>query len=538
MNFRLSIRSSLAALVAACLLPASVVALGLLAYAYHHDKEQMLESSLTTARTISYLVDKHFSNVEATLNALSTSPSLSLGDIPAFYWQAREALLTQDVANLVLTDPAGGQVMNTLRPLHTVLPPNGSSIRFNDFGDTGKAVISNLFQGEVAGRPVIAVAVPVRRSGETLYGLSAGMSPQVFETMLREQRLPAQWHSALIDRNGTIVARGRDAQSHVGRPASPALLAALDKSDEGTFKGVTATGIATYSAYKRSPLTGWTVVIGIPVEHMAGQLRQALSGLIFTIVGLFVAGLIMARLLGNRITGAITGLTAPAIALGEGKTVEVPPLPLLEADQVGRALVRASEMLEQARYQAMHDVLTGLANRALFYEIIGQQVSMANRNGTDVSVLFIDLDRFKPVNDRYGHAMGDHLLVHVAAQLRNSLRASDVAARLGGDEFAAVLIGADARYAPAVARKILDNLSSPVMLGSAQVCITASIGIASYPQDGRSVRDLLHAADEAMYKAKAAGRNQVVSAGEAHGPYSRENPPVGVVGGDAELHRD
>ncbi len=497
-------------MMAVCLVPASIVGVGLLMYSYHQSKLQLIENSLTMARTISHLVDQHFSNVESTLQALSTSPSLSSGDTSAFYWQAKEALLTQKVANIVLTDANGLQLMNTLKPLGETLPENGSQIRVHDFRVGNTAIVSNLFKGKVAGRPVIAVAVPVRRSGQTLYGLSAGMSPDIFETMLRQQKLPSQWLSAVVDRNGVIVSRIGSPRSYVGQPATAELKHAMAESDEGRFDGMTPDGVPTYSVFKRSERTGWTVVIGVPTQYIDGQLRQALSSL-FTVIGVvFLAGLLATRLLGNRIVAAISALVSPAAALGSGKVVTVPPLPLVEADQVGKALMRASEMLAQTRYQATHDSLTGLPNRVLFHEIIGQQVSLAERNKTSLSLLYIDLNRFKPVNDQYGHAAGDRLLVHVAMQLRRSLRESDFAARLGGDEFAVVLIGTGAANAVRVASKILEKLAVPLVLDTATVQAGASVGIASYPENGRGVQELLHAADEAMYQAKAAGENQII----------------------------
>ena len=515
MTFQLSIRSSITILAAVCLVPASTVALGVFAYSYHQHKRQMLENSLTTTRTISYLVDKHFSNVESTLHALATSPSLVAGDLPAFYWQAKEALLTQKIANIVLTAPDGTQVMNTLRPFGAPLPGNLSNIRVSDFGATDSVMVSNLFAGKVASRPVIAVAVPVRRSGQNLYGLSGGMSPDVFDAMLREQRLPAPWITGLIDRNGTVVARIGGATPGIGQPISARLRAALADADEGTFEGSTPEGVPTYAAFKRSAATGWTVVIGIPQEYVTGQLRRVLSGVFFAILAVVSAAVVVARLLGRRIAGAISALTAPATALGEGRKVTVAPLGLAEADKVGKALVRASEMLERARHQATHDPLTGLGNRALFHEIVMQQLAVACRTGAQLAVLYIDLDKFKPVNDQHGHAAGDRLLVHVAQQLRGSLRDSDFAARLGGDEFAVVLAGTGADHAAAVAAKILDGLCAPLDLGQVQVRVGASVGIACYPTHGRNLRELLHAADTAMYEAKSAGANRAVLAGPA-----------------------
>lgn len=107
------------------------------------------------------------------------------------------------------------------------------------------------------------------------------------------------------------------------------------------------------------------------------------------------ASLLVVRLLGVRIVRSIAALTVPAIALGEGRRVTGPPLHLAKADEVGKALLRASDMLEEARYQVNHDVLTGLANRALVYETVNHQVSFAKRNATWLSLLYIDLDGWR-----------------------------------------------------------------------------------------------------------------------------------------------
>lgn len=513
-----SIRSSLSLLVAACLFPVALASAGLLFYGYWQSKDQMLDDARAAAETASSLVDTHFSNVAATLHALATSPSLTRHDLAAFYEQAKQVLPTQNVANIVLTDRQGQQVLNTLRPFGSELPENGSRIRTQHFGDSNEPLISDLFYGQVANRPVIAIAVPVRREGEVIYGLSTGMSPQPFVNLLARLNLPPNWVTAVVDSEGKVVARSHDMQKHVGQTVSRSLIQAWNDRDEGHVSGEADDGDASLSVYKRSPASGWSVIISIPPHSLEQELRKTMAALGLAIVLLFAFSLTMARRLGTRITHAIRSLTGPAIALGEGGKVEVPPLQLAEADEVGKALVRASEMLELARYQATHDMLTGMGNRTLFHEILSQQLTLAVRNATPLSVLFIDLDGFKPVNDTYGHAAGDKLLCHVAARLRIALRGSDFAARLGGDEFAVILVGADENSATRVAEKILRSLTVPCLLDGRDISVSASIGIASYPQSGKDIRELLHAADEAMYRAKAAGKNQVIVATPAASP--------------------
>jgi diguanylate cyclase (GGDEF)-like protein/PAS domain S-box-containing protein len=172
---------------------------------------------------------------------------------------------------------------------------------------------------------------------------------------------------------------------------------------------------------------------------------------------------------------------------------------------------------QEMRHLASHDSLTGLANRALFSDRLEQALLHAKRDDNMLAVLYFDLDKFKPVNDTYGHGMGDQLLVQVARRVRSSLRKSDSLARLGGDEFA-VLLATCASSADAmnVAGNILGLLNAPFNIDGVVLPISGSVGVAVYPDCGPDANHLVHCADQAMYAAKQQGRNQVaLSAGEA-----------------------
>ncbi len=159
-------------------------------------------------------------------------------------------------------------------------------------------------------------------------------------------------------------------------------------------------------------------------------------------------------------------------------------------------------------HDAFHDRLTGLANRALCLDRIGQAMRRARRTDECIAVLFVDLDRFKLVNDSLGHAAGDRLLLGIADRLRAVVRPADTVARLGGDEFCVVLESIhNAEDAHTVADRTQSALAAPFNLGGQQVFATASIGIAVHDDSHRSADDLLRAADLAMYKAKSNGRN-------------------------------
>ena len=168
--------------------------------------------------------------------------------------------------------------------------------------------------------------------------------------------------------------------------------------------------------------------------------------------------------------------------------------------------LKASE--EKIHRNAYYDSLTQLPNRALFHDRLEQNVKHAERTSNPLALLFIDLDGFKEVNDRAGHAAGDQLLQESARRLRACVRGSDTVARIGGDEFTVILSEVnDIRHIEILAQTILDALAKPFEVGASTYFISGSMGITLCPQDGRTPDELLRNADQAMYVAKQAGRN-------------------------------
>lgn len=156
---------------------------------------------------------------------------------------------------------------------------------------------------------------------------------------------------------------------------------------------------------------------------------------------------------------------------------------------------------------AHHDALTNLPNRVLFLDRLKQSLIYSKRNKVNTFVLFLDLDRFKEVNDTYGHDIGDELLKKVAQRLKNSLRNEDTVARLGGDEFTIIVREITYNNMLEIAKKIIDNMQTLFFIGDIKLHSTFSIGISSYPSDGENAEDLLKNADTAMYTAKESGKN-------------------------------
>jgi diguanylate cyclase (GGDEF)-like protein/PAS domain S-box-containing protein len=196
----------------------------------------------------------------------------------------------------------------------------------------------------------------------------------------------------------------------------------------------------------------------------------------------------------------------------DGTTVEVDlmrrPAPASDGDR--RVwLLRDASVRQRAeaglREQALHDPLTGLANRALLHDRLTSAIAVAQRQDTPVSLLMLDLDGFKAVNDTWGHHAGDLVLIEIATRLSGTLRESDTAARLGGDEFVLMLPATPLVGAIETSRALVDFIVAPITIEGKPLTVGASIGIAVFPNHGRDAEVLLAAADSAMYDAKRSG---------------------------------
>lgn len=181
-------------------------------------------------------------------------------------------------------------------------------------------------------------------------------------------------------------------------------------------------------------------------------------------------------------------------------------------------ITEKKEKDELIHWQANYDPLTNLPNRRLFHDRLGQAIKMAHRTKFPVGLLFIDLDHFKEINDKLGHAVGDSLLMEAAKRISGCLREADTVSRLGGDEFTVILpeIG-DKSQAMRIAQKIVEEMARPFFFLNNEngYHISASVGIAVYPEDASTLESLLRCADNAMYSAKAGGRNCFICYSEA-----------------------
>ncbi|HJV50579.1 MAG TPA: EAL domain-containing protein [Noviherbaspirillum sp.] len=223
-----------------------------------------------------------------------------------------------------------------------------------------------------------------------------------------------------------------------------------------------------------------------------------------------VSGMALPLKAGSQIIGSLTVYSREANAFSMDEVMVAEEL----ADNLayGIAALRAEaarrQYAQQLEYHASHDLLTGLPNRALLHDRLNQAIAYASRYCYQIWVLFLDLDRFKFVNDSLGHTAGDTLLKVIAQRLQGAVRETDTVARLGGDEFVLVLPERlDERLATSIVQRVMDAIAEPVRVEEHEFVLGCSIGVAAYPGDGVDPETLIRHADIAMYRAKESGRN-------------------------------
>ena len=268
---------------------------------------------------------------------------------------------------------------------------------------------------------------------------------------------------------------------------------------------------------------GYKLAAVVPItETQQGLLQLGGSILLWTLLAILITVLLLYRNISTILIQPLHALRQAASAIARGElTVRSP---LYARDEIGELVEAFNYMGEellgshkQINELAFHDPLTGLANRRLFTINLDNAIQQARRNETPLALLFVDLDNFKRINDTLGHEIGDLLLIEVATRIHNCMRATDLVtheerrgdvSRLGGDEFTALLTSIEnSGNAFLVARRVLDAISRPLQLAGHELYITASIGIAVYPQDGADAMALMKSADTAMYHAKGQGKN-------------------------------
>ncbi len=656
---RWRIGSVLLWLVLACLLPGMVGTGVMFALQYREGRAQLEYDMITTARALVRAVDNQLLVARASALSLATSEHLAEGDLTAFDAHAREVLAATGVGmNVVISDPQGQQLLNTLKTPGEALPRHGNPPSVEQVVTSGQAVISPLYTSGVLGKPVLSVDVPVWRNGQVHQVLSLGLLPTDFAGILAAQRFPTEQLAAIFDPTGTIVARTVGAETYVGQKGTPEYIARILASPEGAMKTVTREGVPTLSAWSRSTVTGWSVGIGITRATLERDLQHKLGRLALLMLALLGLGLLLAWVAANRIADSLRALRQQALALSAGvawpehaehvrESAEVSDVlhqtarqlatraaelneahrlagfgvwryqpgsaTLVVSDSVREMLgrdvgafrelrgtvfdattwaelkathlaaldgstsyemevparradgqmlwlqlkgepvrdargqlveVRGSVLnitsrkeaelaLEHARLVHVHqleeavatrtasltaanealqrlshtDVLTQLNNRLSTNERMRQEFLRMKRHGQPYAVLFIDIDRFKRINDTYGHETGDEVLRQLAQVLQGAARVTDFVARYGGEEFLVLLPDTSEAGALTLGEKIRQAVATQSFPVVGEV--TVSVGVSVARGADKNEEEVVHRADKALYRAKSEGRNRV-----------------------------
>jgi diguanylate cyclase (GGDEF)-like protein len=345
-----------------------------------------------------------------------------------------------------------------------------------------------------------------------------------FLDRLQETQLGATGGFLLISPEDKLVVASSDPAMILRPTPRPGVNLLHDRAMagyRGTGVTINAKGVEELSAMVTVPSTGWFVVARMPTREAfrpVKAVRQFTATASMALLITILASMLIAL---PRILRPLTDAARAMRDMAEGKT-KLAPLPVVRNDEVGELvkgfnfLVERLHVEEAAReasetrlkYLAHHDSLTGLYNRAMLEDRLAQALARSERDGSQLALLFCDLDGFKPINDQYGHDAGDEVLRQIAHRLTDGRRRIDTVARLGGDEFVILLTGLrDARSgAAAVARQCLDVIGEPFEVEGKILTLGMSIGIALHAGVAVAPSYLMAQADIAMYRAKREGK--------------------------------
>ncbi|WP_454457093.1 diguanylate cyclase domain-containing protein [Thauera phenylacetica] len=388
------------------------------------------------------------------------------------------------------------------------------------------------------GRPAAQLATPVVNAAGTPRGVIVASVDLNGVFALLAADLPADFQLYLANSAGDYLIHPDPARTFgfdKGRRVRvqdefPAIQAVVDGRagesmlDSATGEHARAPLVAAFIAARAQLRTDeGAFILGLarPRANVLAELDPLRSIMLQIVIGMSLTGILLAAILARAITHPIEVLGA-AVQNFSGKG-EAPALPVERQDEIGALARRFAELRTQIGQQlaelehrrselehlARHDALTGLPNRALFDDRMAVALAAARRDDGRLALLFVDVDHFKPINDRLGHVVGDRVLEGVAARIRQCIRESDTAARVGGDEFVVLLPGiASTADAARVADKIRAAIDRPFVIDGHALAVSVSMGLAHYPQDGTDATTLARHADRAMYRDKAEGKAQ------------------------------
>lgn len=356
------IRTRLLVLILAILVPTFTAATLAVGYVYLEERQAQENGVKEAVRAFALLVDNELETKEGTLLALATSPSLARGDLAEFERHARVLAPTAETA-IILHSPDGRQLVNTRAAPGTPLPTRRISNMDELMAKYGpdRTLVSDLFLAPVGGRHDFALQVPVRINGSIRYFLSMGVNASTLQELMTEQRFPATWVASIIDRQGRIVARSRDAEQFRGRSVSGTALQNFAARVEGVFAGRNLSGTPATAFFSTVPDSQWRVLVSIPKSELQRVPLHAAAYLAGIMAALLVLAALLARRFGKRAIAPIEYLGRSAEDLGQGREVAYAPQGIAEIDAVAHRMADASLQIRRAQAELEQRVAEAVA---------------------------------------------------------------------------------------------------------------------------------------------------------------------------------
>jgi diguanylate cyclase (GGDEF)-like protein len=393
----------------------------------------------------------------------------------------------------------------------------------------GRSMVGQAVMGRAANQPIVPMAVPIRDATGNIRAVLAGITATAapgFLDLLQQISIGETGGFLLIDPVAQVIVAATKPELVLAATAAPGVNILHDKALKGwRGSGITtnAQGVEEIAAFASIPSTGWFVVARLPTAEAFTTIKRVQRYVLRNAVVIVSIFLVLLAVGLTYIFRPLATAAKHAVQMTHGE-LPLAPLPVVRDDEVGNLTSAFNQLLEkliasraELAVMANHDVLTGLPNRLLLVDRMKQTLARSERNATALAVLFMDLDGFKPINDRLGHEAGDIALKEVSKRLSSVVRETDTIARVGGDEFVIVISDLDPHaemasgVAQAVADKCIEVVSQPMEIKNETLVIGISIGIAM--GTGKSSFDeLVSLADTAMYKVKQTGQGRPIFA--------------------------
>jgi diguanylate cyclase (GGDEF)-like protein len=385
-------------------------------------------------------------------------------------------------------------------------------------------VIGEAYRDAARDKPAVVIAVPIKAASGQLLGAMAGkLNFDTLERLLATFAVGQAGRLHLVDRHGRFLVSSAPMAGALATRLPVAAVRHLASAGDGTASYADVHGQAVIGTMRPVSALGWTMVAEIARAEAYARVSRQRNVTLVMLVGLMIGVGLAAYVLALSVVRPLERLTAGAKQVGAGDfDVQIPVLDYGEVGYLTRTFNTMVSRLRDGREElaainvaletlSVTDGLTGLFNHKHLMETLGKEVARAQRHKHPLSVLMIDVDRFKEYNDRFGHQMGDALLAEVAGLFKRTTRSIDYAARYGGDEFLLLLHEVASGDAMQLADRVRGTVAAATF-GTGERPVTVSIGVASYPEHGETAEAVIAAADAALYRAKRGGRNETVMA--------------------------